>query len=182
MGLHGFSWAPMGLYGVIYVAPWVSMGLLISHLTKNLSLPVEHFTIGKNFLAPCACESGNCCSICCEKKESKGCCAGCTGTAGCCEFEDEIEEFLVVNKDNQQIYNAVQAIHTTCKVKTHFSRFFDEATLKGAPNARSHSVKIEFLVSCESPYSDYFVHIGESVKLGLVWQTKAFEFWKNSFS
>ena len=128
MGLHGPPWLSMGLSMGPHgspPAPWVSMGLLISHLTKNLSLPVEHFTIGKNFLAPCACESGNCCSGCCEKKESKGCCEGCTGSAGCCscEFPDEIEEFLVVNKDNQQIYNAVQAIHTTCKVKTHFSRF-----------------------------------------------------------
>ena len=29
-----------------------------------------------------------------------------------------------------------------------------EASFKGAPNAWSHSVKFEFLVSCESPYSD----------------------------
>ena len=54
--------------------------------------------------------------------------------------------------------------------------------LKGAPNAWSHSVKIEFLVSCESPYSDKFIHTGESAKLGLVWQTEAFECRKNSFT
>ena len=53
---------------------------------------------------------------------------------------------------------------------------------KGAPNAWSVSVKIEFLISCERAYSDKFIHTGESVKLGLVWQTEAFECRKNSFS
>ena len=54
--------------------------------------------------------------------------------------------------------------------------------IKGAPNAWSRSVKIEILLSCERAHSDKFIHTGESVKLGLVWQTEAFECRKNSFS
>ena len=54
--------------------------------------------------------------------------------------------------------------------------------LKGAPNAWSRPVKIDILLSCERAHSDKFIHTGESVKLGLVWQTEAFECRKNSFS
>ena len=61
-----------------------------------------------------------------------------------------------------------------------FNRFTQ--SLKGAYIAWSKKLVRRFIGSMERVDPDKFTGIRESVKLGLVWQTEAFECRKNSFS
>ena len=54
--------------------------------------------------------------------------------------------------------------------------------LKGAHIAWSKKLARRFIGSIDREDPDKFIGVRESVKLGLVWQTEAFECRKNSFS